>query len=302
MVYLSKNYINIHKFFMPEDLIPDPLRILTISIVDHENDNNRTNYQLLLTVANWHHIEVSITLSARGDTLFNLQLVRLFERYPWTLKSYVKFKPGRNGFFAVPYYNKTAEMQFVIVYDLSTSRRDNSYSLELPSGTIPVVRILGAHRVRDIYEVNFDFNETNVIGYDNLLFVDLDAYNMTELKVDRNLTFFVEGTPANQTIKMRALNSFHEIDFNLDFGFGPVPSNDETVEIIWIIILVVGFAMIVGLILVCVYQIKKEKRAELSESKESLITQDDTFKHTHINRSSVDPNEQTPEFRLSQES
>lgn len=29
---------------MPEDLIPDPLRILTLSIIDHENDNNRTTY------------------------------------------------------------------------------------------------------------------------------------------------------------------------------------------------------------------------------------------------------------------
>lgn len=131
-----------------------------------------------------------------------------------------------------------------------------------------MVRLLGAHRVRDIYEVNFDFNETNVIGYDNLLFVDLDAYNMTELRVSRNLTFIVDGTPANQTIKMRAANSFHQMEFNLDFGFGPIPIPDqETVEIIWIIILIAGFAMIVGLILVCVYQIKKEKRQQLSETK-----------------------------------
>lgn len=303
VIYLSKQYINIHKFFMPEDLIPDPLRILTLSIVDHENDNNRTTYQILLTVANWHHIEVQLTVNSRGDTLYNLQLVRLFERYPWTLKSYVKFKPGRNGFFAVPYYNRTAEMQLVIVYDLSGAGQRTVNTIDLPSGSIPVVRLLGAHRVRDIYEVNFDFNETNVIGYDNLLFVDIDAYNMTELKVDRNLTLIVEGVPANQTIKMHAQNTFHEIDFTLDFGFGPVPTPDEeTVEIIWIIILVVGFAMIVGLILVCVYQIKKEKRQQLSETKESLITRDDGFKNTYINRSSVDPAEGAPEFRQSQES
>ena len=118
-------------------------------------------------------------------------------------------------------------MQFVIVYDLSPKQRsDRTYSLELPSGSIPVVRLLGAHRVHDIYEVNFDFNETNLIGYDNLLFVDLDAYNLTELRVTRNLTLFVDGTPANQTIKLRAENSFHEMVFNLDFGFGPVPIPD----------------------------------------------------------------------------
>jgi Na+/melibiose symporter-like transporter len=63
------------------------------------------------------------------------------------------------------------------------------------------------------------------------------------------------------------------MEFNLDFGFGPLPIPDsETVEIIWIIILVVGFLMIVGLILVCVYQIKKEKLQNLSDNKVSLIT------------------------------
>jgi len=30
-----------------------------------------------------------------------------------------------------------------------------------------------------------------VIGYDNLVFVDLDAYNLTELRVNRNLTLTV---------------------------------------------------------------------------------------------------------------
>jgi hypothetical protein len=108
VVYLSKLYIDIHKFFMPDELIPEPLRILTISIIEHDIVNNRSEYILLLTVANWHHIEVQVTLNTRGDALMSLSLVRLYERYPWTLKGYVKYKPGRNGFFAVPYYNRTA--------------------------------------------------------------------------------------------------------------------------------------------------------------------------------------------------
>jgi hypothetical protein len=93
---------------MPEELIPDPLRILTISIIEYNIVNNLSVYTLLLTVANWHHIEVQVTLNHRGDTLMDLRLLRLYERYPWTLKSYIKFKPGQNGFFAVPYYNRTA--------------------------------------------------------------------------------------------------------------------------------------------------------------------------------------------------
>jgi hypothetical protein len=74
-----------------------------------------------------------------------------------------------------------------------------------------VVRLLGAHRVLGISEVNYDFNEPNVIGHDNMLFVDLDAYNITELKVSRNLTLHITGTPSNQTIKLRAINTFHEM-------------------------------------------------------------------------------------------
>lgn len=38
VIYLSKKYINIHKFFLPEDLIPDPLRIYTVSILEYEVD------------------------------------------------------------------------------------------------------------------------------------------------------------------------------------------------------------------------------------------------------------------------
>lgn len=110
----------------------------------------------------------------------DLRLNRLYERYPWLLKSYVKFKPGRNGFFAVPYYNTTVNQQLVVVYDTSRKQREGkSYEVKLGGNSVEVVRLLGAHRVRDTFEVSYDFNETNVIGYDNMLFVDIDAYNMT---------------------------------------------------------------------------------------------------------------------------
>lgn len=296
VIYRSKVYINIHKFFLPDTLIPDPLRILTVSITDHILNNlNRSEYTLLLTVANWHHIEAMVTLSYEGDTVHGLSIARLFERYPWTLKPYVKHKPGRNGFFAVAYYNSTIERQLIIVYDMAKSRRAEE---NVTASDYPLVRLLGSHLVRDVYDISFDFNETNVIGYDNLIFVDIDGYNMTELRVDRNLTLVVRGTPPNQTLKINAYNTFHYMPFELDFGFGPF-DNEETVEIVWIIILVLGFMMIIGLILVCVYQLKKEKREQLVETKESLVTQDDAFKHTYINRSSVDPRESLPQFRQS---
>lgn len=79
---------------------------------------------LLLTVANWHHIEVQITLSVAGDSLLDLRLLRLYERYPWALKTYVKYKPGRNGFFAVPYFNGTLDQQMIVVYDTSRNQRE----------------------------------------------------------------------------------------------------------------------------------------------------------------------------------
>lgn len=51
------------------------------------------------------------------------------------------------------------------------------------------------------------------------------------------------------------------------------PDNEEKVEIIWIIILVIGFFMIVGLIFVWSKQNKTAERDSVySENKQSLLT------------------------------
>ncbi len=58
---------------------------------------------MLLTVANWHHMEVSITLDYQ-DNIKDFKLHRMFERFPWKLQNYIKFKRGwSKSQFAVPY-------------------------------------------------------------------------------------------------------------------------------------------------------------------------------------------------------
>lgn len=80
------------------------------------------------------------------------------------------------------------------------------------------------------------------------------------------------------------MNIFTNLTFTMDITFAPEkppvpPEPDvEVVEIIWIIILIVGFIIIVGLVLICAYQIKKERleRARGEENKQSLISRDST--------------------------
>jgi hypothetical protein len=94
------------------------------------------------------------------------------------LKNYVKVKQGRYGFFGVPYVNYTKGVQLIAVYDTSDYRPADFEFPNLPY-PIPVSRLMGAYMVRDIYDIAYDFNETNTPGYDNLIFVDVDAYNFT---------------------------------------------------------------------------------------------------------------------------
>lgn len=77
-------------------------------------------------------------------------------------------------------------------------------------------------------------------------------------------------------MKLTAMNIFTNVSFTMDIRFEPeinpnppTPDPDvTTVEIIWIIIMVVGFIIIVGLILICAYQIKKEKLERLKAQEE----------------------------------
>ena len=70
------------------------------------------------------------------------------------------------------------------------------------------------------------------------------------------------------------MNVFHNLTFTMDITFepdhpepNPHPEPDiDTIEIIWIVIMVAGFVIIVGLILICAYQIKKERLEKISVS------------------------------------
>jgi hypothetical protein len=119
---------------------------------------------------------LTVLIDNKKDNIYSAIVSRLYERYPWELVNYVKVKEGRFGFFAVPYVNYNISSQFLAVYD--TSFNAKSYLLEQGSG-LEVVRILGAHWVRDTFEVSFDFNQTNGFDYDNIMFVDVDGFNIT---------------------------------------------------------------------------------------------------------------------------
>lgn len=68
----------------------------------------RIEYVLLLTVRNWHHIELMFEFDEDYD-LLSFQLVRLYERvnYPWELTNYIRLRKGSlNGsYFALSYRN-----------------------------------------------------------------------------------------------------------------------------------------------------------------------------------------------------
>ncbi len=71
-------------------------------------DNKKTvDYYLLLTVLNWHHMELQLTLT-HTDDIVGFKLERLFERYPWGKpQNYFKYRRGRmyETYFAIPYIN-----------------------------------------------------------------------------------------------------------------------------------------------------------------------------------------------------
>lgn len=120
IVYLSKKYINLPQLIPKEVKYPTPLKVHSISIHYYFETANKTlEYYLLLSVANWHHMEVMITLSPNDDVLA-FKLERLFERFPWTLGNYLKYKRGRSydTYFAVPYLDYENQRQLVLVYSV----------------------------------------------------------------------------------------------------------------------------------------------------------------------------------------
>jgi hypothetical protein len=63
----------------PQTRPPTPMRVMTINIHYYVtgNQDKSVKYYLLLTVANWHHMEISITLDYQ-DNIRDFKLHRMF--------------------------------------------------------------------------------------------------------------------------------------------------------------------------------------------------------------------------------
>lgn len=191
----------------------------TVNILRESFSNETYTYGLLITVSNWHHIHLNISIN--GEKVVSSKILRLYERFPLSLVNYVKIKEPPFGFFAVPYLNKTTQKQVVAVFDLKDYDETNITA----SKDIPLTPMIGAHYVNNSDEISFDFNETNRENhtmdgmYDNLLFVDVDSINLTSLKINRNLTMYYNKAPGNQTMKLTAMNMFTNVTFSMDINF-----------------------------------------------------------------------------------
>jgi hypothetical protein len=129
-------------------------------------------------------------------------------------------------YFAVPYINHDISSQIVAVYsvpfilDAAATTYDEKYSKHeytMLNGLIPVVKVFGAHYVRDPYEVTFAFH---TFGTDKLLFTDVDGYNITELTLYKNISIAVRGlTKPQEEVKITALNPYTNFTFSLDLDF-----------------------------------------------------------------------------------
>lgn len=166
---------------------PSRLRLLTVTIhyyISYDKDVT-AQYYLLFTIANWHHIEVLLVLD-RNDNIQQGKILRMFERIPWELGNYVKIRRHwQRSQFAVPYVNYELGRQVVAIYEAdwivtpinNTVLAENT-EIHQEIVEVPLVPILGVHRVMDTYEVAFAFHSR---GLDTLLFTDMDGYNITEL-------------------------------------------------------------------------------------------------------------------------
>lgn len=183
IIYLSRKYIELNKFIPKEIKSPTPLKVHSINIhYFYESANKTLDYYLLLSVANWHHIELMITLNSNDDVLA-FKLERLFERFPWTLGNYLKYKRGRSyeTYFAVPYVNYEMQRQLVLVYsvpyiiraDANTyAEKYSPHKYHMLGGVVPLLGAFGSHWVRDTYEISFAFH---TFGNDKMLFTDVDG-------------------------------------------------------------------------------------------------------------------------------
>lgn len=109
------------KDYIPAEVkAPTRLKLITLTIhyyLSYQEDNI-AEYYLLITTANWHHMELKVKVD-RTDTILDTKLVRMFERIPgWTLKNYFRLRRDwEKSQFAVPYVNYELNRQVVAIYE-----------------------------------------------------------------------------------------------------------------------------------------------------------------------------------------
>lgn len=78
--------------------------------------------------------------------------------------------------------------------------------------------MIGAHWVRDAYEVSFDFSDR--ISH-SLMFVDVDAYNITELSIHPNVTLDIHNVSKPFNLTVVAHNGMSNFTFEIEVYLTP---------------------------------------------------------------------------------
>lgn len=149
----------------------------------------------------------------------------------------------------------------------------------------------------DAAEMCYDFNTRDE---HRILFNDVSTPHLSELELNRQLKLVIRNADPTQiegeNITIIAQNHYTNVSFLVEFKFNFDKDDDDDdddkghkTEIIWIVILVIGFVVIVGLIFAWSRQNKNATQRDSTAIKESLLTVEPEFKPNYINRSSADP-------------
>lgn len=243
-------------------------------------------------------MEIKVLLN-HNDDILEFKLERLFERFPWELQNYFKYKRGRlyETYFAVPYIDYDIQKQVILVYsvpfilDREANSYDDKYSehnYDLYMG-VPIIRAFGAHYVRDTYETAYAFH---TFGNDKLLWSDMDGQDISEITLFKNISILIQGTPLlNDTVYISAVNPYSNYTFAIDLTFEKDKDDDKEKDYLWLGIIGIGVVMIIGLLIAYCKQRRshdKHHHHHRHDLAETLITTNER-ESVNINRSSADP-------------
>ena len=121
-------------------------------------------------------------------------------------------------------------------------------------GSVPLLSAFGSHYLNHPHQTSFAFHH---FENDVLLFSDSDGTNITELTLNKDLVLEVRGLDKEQElITLTANNPYTNYTFDIEVSF--TKTHDSTEErVLWIVIVVVGAVMILGLLMACARQKKR---------------------------------------------